>query len=229
LAIGNLRAEPPSFGLVVPTGIDVREQLVLDQDGIVGRGGTGKENAKKRKFSGSVLVAEDAKTNQALIGSLLERLGLQVTIAEDGNEAVRMALTNPFDLIFMDIQMPYMNGYEATQTLKKAGIQAPIIALTANAMKGDDEKCFAAGCDDYLPKPVDCEDLIRTISSHLAPNDDGLSDEIDSVRDDADELGRLCSGERARQQDLPRESVDVSNNDETVDWAHILSSWVMKK
>jgi len=224
----TLTSEPAKgsvLSLVVPTGIDVREQLVLDQNGVVGRGGAGKENAKKRKFSGSVLVAEDAKTNQALIRSLLERLGLQVTIAEDGNEAVRTALTHPFDLIFMDIQMPYMNGYEATQALKKAGIRAPIIALTANAMKGDDEKCFAAGCDDYLPKPIDCEDLIRTISSHLAPNDDGLSEEISSVRDQVDELGRLCSGERAREQDLPRESVDVCNNDEAVDWAHILSSW----
>ncbi|MEK7993745.1 MAG: ATP-binding protein [Planctomycetota bacterium] len=224
----TLTSEPGKgsvFSLVVPAGIDVRKQPVLDQSGIVGRGGAGKKNAEKRKFSGNVLVAEDAKTNQALIRSMLERLGLQVTIAEDGNEAVRKALANPFDLIFMDIQMPYMNGYEATQSLKKAGIRAPIIALTANAMKGDDEKCFAAGCDDYLPKPIDREELIRTISNHLASNDDGLSDEIDSVRDHVDELGRLCSGERAHEQDLPKESADVSNNDEAVDWAHILSSW----
>jgi signal transduction histidine kinase/CheY-like chemotaxis protein/HPt (histidine-containing phosphotransfer) domain-containing protein len=223
----TLKSEPGKgsvFSLIVPTGIDVGKQPVLDRNGTVGRGAD-KENAKKPRFSGNVLVAEDAQTNQALIRSLLERLGLEVTIAEDGNEAVRKALTNPFDLIFMDIQMPYMNGYEATQALKKAGIRAPIIALTANAMKGDDEKCFASGCDAYLPKPINREELIKAICNHLAPKDDGLSDEIDSVSAHVDELGRLCSGEGTHGQDLPKESVEVSASEDVVDWAQILSSW----
>ena len=140
------------------------------------------------EFSGSILVAEDARTNQVLIKVLLERLGLHVTVAEDGSKAVDEALKRQFDLIFMDIQMPHMNGYEATRALRKEGITTPIIALTANAMKGDDEKCFAAGCDDYLPKPIDRGELIKTIARYLKPATEALSEKIDAVTQQVDEL-----------------------------------------
>ena len=109
-----------------------------------------------------------------LIESLLKRLGLQVTIAEDGNEALQKVMTRQFDLIFMDIQMPHMNGYEATQAIRKEGITTPIIALTANAMKGDDKKCLDAGCDDYLAKPIDRRKLLEKIRKHLPSNKQAL-------------------------------------------------------
>jgi len=107
------------------------------------------------RFSGRVLVAEDTLTNQMLVKLLLQRIGFDVTVVKDGGEAVKKAEREEFDLIFMDIHMPNMNGYEATRTLRKKGIATPIVALTANAMKGDDRKCLAAGCNDYLPKPID--------------------------------------------------------------------------
>ena len=90
-------------------------------------------------------------------------MGFEVTIAEDGNEAVQKALTQEFDLILMDMMMPNMNGYEATEQLRKEEITTPIIALTANAMKGDDKKCIEAGCDDYLSKPIKATDLYDVI------------------------------------------------------------------
>ena len=103
------------------------------------------------EFSGRCLVAEDNPTNQVLIKTLLEKMGLEVVIAEDGNKAVQEVLSQHFDLIFMDIQMPNMDGYEATKVLRGEGITTPVIALTAH---GDMEKCLSVGCDDYLAKPI---------------------------------------------------------------------------
>jgi hypothetical protein len=102
-----------------------------------------------------------------LIKSLLNKMGLEVTIAADGNKALQKALTRQFDLILMDIQMPHMNGYEATRALRKEGITTPIVAQTAYAMKGDDKKCLEAGCNDYLPKPIDCERLVAILAKYL--------------------------------------------------------------
>jgi CheY-like chemotaxis protein len=110
-------------------------------------------------LKGKILVAEDAKANQALICALLKRLGLGVTLAEDGQEALNLLAKETFDLVLMDMQMPVMNGYDATRTIRRMGINIPVVALTAHAMKGDDRKCYDAGCDDYLTKPIDREKL----------------------------------------------------------------------
>ena len=142
------------FSITIPAGIDVTKQPFLDRQNITSYIEAGNKQANEIEFSGNILVAEDARTNQVLIKSLLKRLGLKVTIAEDGIQAVQKALTLQFDLIFMDIEMPNMNGYEATKMLRKKELKTPIIALTAYAMKGDDAKCFAAGCDDYISKPI---------------------------------------------------------------------------
>jgi CheY-like chemotaxis protein len=102
-----------------------------------------------------------------LIELLLKRMGLQVTIAEDGNQALQKVLTKTFDLILMDMQMPHMNGYDATKELRKKGFTTPIVALTANAMKGDDKKCLEVGCDEYLSKPIDRRELLEVIGKYL--------------------------------------------------------------
>jgi CheY-like chemotaxis protein len=162
------------FTLIIPTG--------MQPAGAVGRGGSVSVAGQVRQLSvqtdnlqlgGRVLVAEDSPTNQALIELLLKKLGIEVVVVENGRQAVQKAMTEKFDIILMDIQMPVMNGYEATKHLRKEGIKIPIIALTACAMKGDDEECFAAGCSGYLPKPIDRKKLIETLSRYLsaeAPN-----------------------------------------------------------
>jgi CheY-like chemotaxis protein/nitrogen-specific signal transduction histidine kinase len=112
-----------------------------------------------------VLLAEDGPDNQALISLVLRRAGLQVEIAGDGQIALEQVLAardagQPFDLIVMDMQMPLMTGYEATAALRRSGVSTPILALTAQAMTGDREKCLAAGCDEYLSKPIDRNRLV---------------------------------------------------------------------
>lgn len=121
-------------------------------------------------LKGKVLVAEDNASNQMLIKILLEKLGMTVTIVEDGEQAVQTAMSEPFDIILMDMQMPKMNGYEATEALRQQKFDLPIIALTANAMKGDSDKCIEAGCSGYMPKPVNKNLLHDTLVKHLSGN-----------------------------------------------------------
>ena len=100
-----------------------------------------------------------------LLQMILEKMGFVVTIAVDGEEAVQKAKANPFDIIFMDMQMPNLNGYEATKQLRAADVRTTIIALTAYAMKGDREKCLRAGMDGYVSKPIKFNELLEQIES----------------------------------------------------------------
>ncbi|MEN6459423.1 MAG: ATP-binding protein [Thermoguttaceae bacterium] len=118
----------------------------------------------------NVLLVEDGHTNRRLFTVVLEDAGARVTPAENGQIGVDLALSQPFDLILMDMQMPIMDGYAAAAELRQRGVTLPIIALTAHAMKGDRQKCEAAGCTDYVTKPVDANVLIRTIAKALGMN-----------------------------------------------------------
>jgi signal transduction histidine kinase/CheY-like chemotaxis protein len=123
----------------------------------------------KNKFK--VLLVEDNPVNQQLMKVLLEKMGHIVTLSENGQQAVEtMEKTkDSFDIILMDIQMPVMNGLEATRSLRQKNFKTPIVAVTANAMKGDREQCLEAGCDDYLSKPVDKDDLKDIILKYASP------------------------------------------------------------
>jgi len=115
----------------------------------------------------SILLAEDNIVNQKLAVRLLEKWGHRVCIADNGAKAVEAVANQSFDLILMDVQMPEMNGYEASRLIrqkeKKSGTHIPIIAMTAHAMKGDKEKCLQAGMDDYITKPIQINDLFRAL------------------------------------------------------------------
>ena len=119
-----------------------------------------------------VLLVEDNPVNQGVIRKALSKLGLHCQTAADGNEAVKLCQQQRYDMIFMDCQMPVMDGYEATVAIREFENKAkqmpmPIIAMTANAMEGDREKCLDAGMDDYLAKPVSFEQLRLTIDKWL--------------------------------------------------------------
>jgi two-component system, sensor histidine kinase and response regulator len=114
-----------------------------------------------------VLLAEDNAVNQLVALRLLERFGHTVTVAANGKKALEAWEKGGFDAILMDVQMPEMNGWETTQAIREkersTGGRIPIIAMTAHAMKGDDERCFAAGMDDYLTKPIRTEELMTVL------------------------------------------------------------------
>jgi signal transduction histidine kinase/DNA-binding response OmpR family regulator len=116
-----------------------------------------------------ILLAEDNAVNQKVACALLERRGHSVTLAKDGKEAVAAFQRRPFDLILMDIQMPEMDGFEATRAIRQSeqgrGPRIPIIALTAHAMKGDAERCLEAGMDGHLAKPIRAADLAKVTDS----------------------------------------------------------------
>lgn len=151
------------FSLVIPVGVDPTKESPLQLHS--------KEvctsDPHKQSFTGRVLVAEDNPSNRMLIKIMLQKMGLDVSIVENGQEAVDRACLQHFDMIFMDMQMPVMNGYEAVAALRKNNMTVPIIALTANAMKGDAEKCINAGCDEYLPKPVNRKNLEKVMAGYL--------------------------------------------------------------
>jgi PAS domain S-box-containing protein len=119
-----------------------------------------------------VLLAEDNAVNQRLAVRLLEKRGHRVAVAGNGREALDALEREKFDLVFMDVQMPEMDGLEATATIrekeKSSGLHQPIIALTAHAMKGDREKCLAAGMDGYLTKPIRPQDLEGILDEYVA-------------------------------------------------------------
>jgi PAS domain S-box-containing protein len=129
---------------------------------------------KRRKIR--ILIAEDNATNQVLALKTLERYGFRADTVASGEEALEVLGTVPYDLVLMDVEMPGMDGFEATRRIRDPGSSilnhsVPIIALTAHAMKGDREKCLAAGMDDYVSKPIDPQELVAAIEQLLDGKD----------------------------------------------------------
>ncbi len=126
-----------------------------------------------------ILLVEDGKSNQKLAVALLSKWGHQVEVAENGKQAIEFWQKGLFDVILMDIQMPVMDGFEATRAIRKlesgTDRHVTIIAMTARAMKGDREKCIMAGMDDYVSKPVRKPDLVRALQ-RLVPRTNGIQD-----------------------------------------------------
>lgn len=126
-----------------------------------------RQEAAKKLEGAKILIAEDSPDNQQLVQMILEREGASVSFADNGADALNMALAKNFDLILMDMQMPILDGYEATKELRRLGYEQPIIALTAHAMREERDKCLKVGCSDYVTKPIKQKDLIYLISQYI--------------------------------------------------------------
>jgi CheY-like chemotaxis protein len=138
--------------------------------------------AKLATRSLRILVAEDNAVNQKLVTRLLEKRGHRVRVVANGLEAVNTLKEGGFDLVLMDMQMPEMDGFEATAAVRKeeghSDLHIPIIALTAHAMKGDRERCLAAGMDGYISKPIRAAELDEVLNIYVALQDlDALAPE----------------------------------------------------
>ena len=193
----TLTSEPgkgSTFSLIIPVNIDIASATMMNHD---------KWSKKEQKVghsdeihntAGKILVVEDDFANQQVILGILEETNFQAELAKDGIEAVNKVTSGSYDLIFMDIQMPNMNGYDATKIIRKKGYKMPIIALTAYAMKGDEQKCLNVGCDAYLSKPVDAEKLFDTVSKFLSFESGFMFDEINAAEKRVGELSeKFCN------------------------------------
>jgi CheY-like chemotaxis protein len=117
-----------------------------------------------------ILLVEDLPANQMLVVHVLNRRGHSVEVANNGRQAVELASQRPFDLVLMDLQMPDMDGFEATAAIRALPTVAriPIVALTAHALPADRDRCLAAGMDDYLAKPLDVRKLVQVVEANAS-------------------------------------------------------------
>ena len=164
IELDSIEGKGSCFTIKLPVAVDGSTEFV---DGEAELEATDEELV--RSYEGldgcNILVADDRRDVWLVARHFLERAGATVKIASDGQEAVdivEQADDSEFDLVFMDIQMPILNGHEATRELRNKGFKMPIVALTAAAMMGEKQACIDAGCDDYLTKPIDSDLLINT-------------------------------------------------------------------
>ena len=177
-----------------------------------------------------VLLAEDNAVNQRLASSLLERRGHKVVIAGNGREAVEAVQRQSFDVVLMDVQMPEMGGFEATDAIRalerENGSRTPIVAMTAHAMKGDRERCLSAGMDEYLTKPLDPKQLCQVVEAMAAGRAPAVADEkpaaaislqvlarVGGDRELLAEISRLFVDDAPRHLDRIRRALDVRDGE----------------
>ena len=213
IAVSSEVGKGSTFSLVIPAGLNIAEQPLLERLEHNDGPKQPHDDLDQLQFSGCCLVAEDVLANQIVIERFLTNFGLEVFTVDDGKEAVEHAQARSYDLIFMDMHMPNMNGYDAVRILRAADLKTPVIALTASAMKGDDQKCLQAGCDDYLAKPIDRKELSRILCRYLTPTSQEHRSITDSIDATASEIEPLD----------PSMHETVSPDDERViDWMKLI-------
>jgi PAS domain S-box-containing protein len=174
LSVNSSLGQGSTFSLAVDTG-DLENVVMIEKPSLAlsaVAGAAPTVSIETARLVGRVLVAEDGPDNRVLLTYHLNQVGLDVSTVENGRLARDRALeaarqNEPFDLIIMDMQMPQMDGYEATRQLRAAGYTRPIVALTAHAMASDREKCLAAGCDDFAVKPIEWEKVLTVLRRFL--------------------------------------------------------------
>ena len=151
----------------------------LNQDATLITHGRIREKVATKRYRGNVLLVDDNVVNQKVATHFLERMGITVTVANDGAEATKLFDINKFQLVFMDLQMPVMDGFEATRRIRDFEgwrQRTPIIALTANAMAGQMERCLAAGMDGFLTKPLEINPMREIIARYCQEQSDSSMD-----------------------------------------------------
>ena len=181
---GNIEASSlPGLGSIFTLTFDCGDTGKAEQIQTIEEAGTSNrvrmDAPISHKLKGNVLLAEDNPDNQHLFSMYLKRFGVSLDIAHNGQQAIEFALRDNYDIILMDMQMPIMDGIEATRDLRNKGVKTPIVALTANAMKDDMDRFYSAGCDNFLTKPIKRETLYQLCSSYLQT--DTQSDQLEPI------------------------------------------------
>lgn len=174
---------------------------LLDGTDIAANGAIAAAAPARRRWhipSARVLVVDDGPENRELISLVLTEQGLWVEEAENGQVALDKVAAGNYDVVLMDMQMPVMDGYAATRALRERGLQLPIVALTAHAMKGFEEEVMAAGCTAYLTKPVDIDVLLQQLARLLGGRELQGSSRVDSVLIDLDDIAAAEGPIRSR-------------------------------
>ena len=172
ITVSSVPGEGSTFTVTVATGSLANAEMLQDPaEAQLATRSPEKPVALKTKLDCRVLLAEDGPDNQRLISFLLKKAGAEVTLADNGQIACERALAardenRPFDVILMDMQMPVLDGYEATAKLREVGYTGPILALTAHAMSTDREKSLDSGCNDYVTKPLDRQRLLAVVGEY---------------------------------------------------------------
>jgi CheY-like chemotaxis protein/HPt (histidine-containing phosphotransfer) domain-containing protein len=223
IEVSSVAGAGSTFAVSVPTGPLEDDALVDASQAWPHAGACAPEMAPARRLAGRVLLAEDNPDNQRLIGLHLQRLGVQCVVADNGTEAVRRALAEPFDLVLMDMQMPALDGADATRRLRAAGYRGPIVALTANALQEDVKRCEDAGCDAFLSKPIDRARFAATVAQFLgaAQRADAPSEEpplVSTLLAEEPELADLIQSFVAK---LPSMVEDLAAAQRAQDWASL--------
>jgi CheY-like chemotaxis protein/nitrogen-specific signal transduction histidine kinase/HPt (histidine-containing phosphotransfer) domain-containing protein len=218
LTLSSREGKGSTFSLRIPTHVDAKAAVMMT--GRQWKQVTTEHETTVTRLSGKILVAEDDQVNQITVKWILEKAGLDVTVANDGRESLDRATSEPFDLILTDIQMPNMGGYELTRRLRALNYTLPIIALTANVMKKDVEACFDAGCDECLHKPIDRALLLETLGRYLPAGVDTASDASEPMPVEGNDPTESVS--KRDTSDSPLTSTEDSNNDEIpLDWEEL--------
>ena len=170
VVVRSLPGQGSTFSLLVDPG-DLPESSFVVRSPLATIATTVNVSSCPAQLAGvHVLLADDGPDNQRLISALLRASGAEVEVVENGALAVHRMQANSlgYDLVLMDMQMPVLDGYEATKKLRGLGYSGPIVALTAHAMSGDREKCLAVGCTDYASKPITRAQLVQLVARHVS-------------------------------------------------------------
>ena len=175
-------------------------------------------------LEGHVLIADDMPDNRELISFYLEKVGLEVSMAGNGKEALDLAVENDFDLLILDMQMPFVDGYNCAKILRSKGKTLPIVALTASAMSGALGKCIEAGCNEYLRKPFNKGDLYSLLEKYLPVKDGSLWQQEREAKEFLEETGldvRLLPVVLKFIRNLPNRRNEIEKAFEQGDWERL--------
>jgi signal transduction histidine kinase/AmiR/NasT family two-component response regulator len=222
IRVDSLLGRGSAFHLDLPLREAPAAATLLTMEGdfhIYASGSTAITDFAVPQLGGRVLLAEDGVDNQRLLATYLRQAGLEATVVGNGRDAVEAALSQDFDLVLMDIQMPVLDGVGAMRMLRRAGYRQPIVALTANVMKSDVQQYLEAGCDDVLGKPVERERFYAVIDQQL-----GRRRAVRVAGTDDDDFEREIAALAAEfRLGLPDQLRAIETAAEQADWAALAS------